>query len=125
MGCRANLKLSVHSGSDKFSLYAPIRRGLAQFDAGLHIKTAGTTWLEEVIGLAEAGGAGLELAKEIYAQAFEKRDALSAPVCRGDRHRSGQTASRGRGAALVVGSNSSRRCGTIPVARRSTPTCGS
>ena len=50
-----NLKLSVHSGSDKFSLYQPIRRSLAKFKAGLHLKTAGTTWLEELIGLAEAG----------------------------------------------------------------------
>src|SRR5207249_1055188 len=48
----ATLKLSVHSGSDKFSIYAPIRRALARFDAGLHLKTAGTTWLEELIGLA-------------------------------------------------------------------------
>jgi tagaturonate epimerase len=78
-GLPANLKLSVHSGSDKFSLYAPIRRGLAKFGAGLHIKTAGTTWLEEVIGLAEAGGAGLDAAKEIYAHALEKREALCAP----------------------------------------------
>src|SRR5207253_2259570 len=75
----ANLKLSVHSGSDKFSIYAPIRRALARFDAGLHIKTAGTTWLEELIGLAEAGGEGLALAKEIYAKALEKREALCAP----------------------------------------------
>ena len=73
------LKLSVHSGSDKFSIYAPIRRALARFDAGLHLKTAGTTWLEEVIGLAEAGGNGLEIAKEIYIQALEKREALCAP----------------------------------------------
>ena len=78
-GLPKNLKLSVHSGSDKFSIYAPIRRALKQFDAGLHIKTAGTTWLEEVIGLAEAGGEGLALAKEIYAQAYAKRDALCAP----------------------------------------------
>ncbi len=78
-GLPAGLKLSVHSGSDKFSLYAPIRRALARFGAGLHIKTAGTTWLEEVIGLAEAGGDGLALAKEIYAKAYEKRDALCAP----------------------------------------------
>ena len=42
--------------------------------AGLHLKTAGTTWLEEVIGLAEAGGEGLALAKEIYAKALEKKD---------------------------------------------------
>ena len=74
-----NLKLSVHSGSDKFSIYAPIRRGLKKFDAGLHLKTAGTTWLEELIGLAEAGGDGLKLAQEIYAQALENRDALCAP----------------------------------------------
>ena len=78
-GLPQNLKLSVHSGSDKFSIYAPIRRALARFDAGLHIKTAGTTWLEEVIGLAEAGGDGLALAKEIYAKAYEKREALCAP----------------------------------------------
>ncbi|HSW48990.1 MAG TPA: tagaturonate epimerase family protein, partial [Bryobacteraceae bacterium] len=54
-----NLKLSVHSGSDKFSLYGPMRRALGRFDAGIHLKTAGTTWLEELIGLAEAGGDGL------------------------------------------------------------------
>lgn len=78
-GLPASLKLSVHSGSDKFSIYAPIRRALARFGAGLHIKTAGTTWLEEVIGLAEADGEGLTLAKEIYAKALKKKDALCAP----------------------------------------------
>ena len=78
-GLPKNLKLSVHSGSDKFSLYAPIRRALARAHGGVHVKTAGTTWLEEVIGLAEAGGDGLELAKDIYAQAVEKRDALCGP----------------------------------------------
>ncbi|HEV7223241.1 MAG TPA: tagaturonate epimerase family protein [Pirellulales bacterium] len=78
-GLPASLKLSVHSGSDKFSIYAPIRRALASSGAGLHVKTAGTTWLEEVIGLAEAGGDGLKIAQEIYAKALEKRDALCAP----------------------------------------------
>ena len=78
-GLPANLKLSVHSGSDKFSIYAPIRRALKKFDAGVHIKTAGTTWLEEVIGLAEAGGDGLEIAKEIYAKALDHVDELCAP----------------------------------------------
>ena len=73
------LKLSVHSGSDKFSIYGPIRRGLERFGAGLHLKTAGTTWLEEVIGLGEAGGRGLALAKEIYAGALEHVDELCAP----------------------------------------------
>jgi len=78
-GLPAALKLSVHSGSDKFSIYRPIREGIARFGAGLHIKTAGTNWLEEVIGLAESGGAGLAMAKEIYAGALHKRDALCAP----------------------------------------------
>jgi hypothetical protein len=75
----ANLKLSVHSGSDKFSIYAPIRRSLERTGAGVHLKTAGTTWLEELIGLAEAGGEGLALAKEVYAKAYADRDALCAP----------------------------------------------
>lgn len=75
----SNLKLSVHSGSDKFSIYAPIRRCLKRTGAGLHLKTAGTTWLEEVIGLAESGGDGLKLAKEIYEKAYGKRDQLCAP----------------------------------------------
>jgi hypothetical protein len=78
-GLPANLKLSVHSGSDKFSIYAPIRRALARAGAGVHLKTAGTTWLEEVIGLAESGGEGLDLAKEIYGKALAKREALCAP----------------------------------------------
>jgi hypothetical protein len=78
-GLPPRLKLSVHSGSDKFSLYGPMRRGLARFSAGLHLKTAGTTWLEEVIGLAEAGGQGLALAKEIYGGALAQVGELCAP----------------------------------------------
>jgi hypothetical protein len=74
-----NLKLSVHSGSDKFSLYPIIRRTLPKFGAGLHLKTAGTTWLEELIGLAEAGGDGLAFAKEIYASALDHVEELCAP----------------------------------------------
>jgi hypothetical protein len=73
------LKLSVHSGSDKFSIYPPIRRALRATGAGLHLKTAGTTWLEELIGLAEAGGEALALANEIYAQAYAHREELCAP----------------------------------------------
>jgi hypothetical protein len=78
-GLPSNLKLSVHSGSDKFSIYAPIRRALTHFDAGVHLKTAGTTWLEELIGLSEAGPEGLALAKEIYAEAYSHREELCAP----------------------------------------------
>ena len=73
------LKLSVHSGSDKFSLYPIIRRALERTGAGVHLKTAGTTWLEEIIGLAEAGGDGLALAKEIYAAAVSDVEKLCAP----------------------------------------------
>lgn len=78
-GLPDNLKLSVHSGSDKFSIYEPIRKALPKFNAGLHLKTAGTTWLEELIGLAEAGGAGLALAKEIYAEAWGHSEELCKP----------------------------------------------
>jgi len=78
-GLPKNLKLSVHSGSDKFSLYPIIHRALKRTGAGVHVKTAGTTWLEELIGLAEAGGDGLALAKEIYAYALEHIDELCAP----------------------------------------------
>lgn len=78
-GLPASLKLSVHSGSDKFSIYEPIKKAIARAGAGLHIKTAGTNWLEEVIGLATAGGDGLDLAKEIYAKALEKKEALCEP----------------------------------------------
>ncbi|MGA2619096.1 MAG: tagaturonate epimerase family protein [Thermoguttaceae bacterium] len=78
-GLPAGLKLSVHSGSDKFSLYPLMRELLARFDAGLHLKTAGTTWLEELIGLAAAGGDGLAIAKEIYAAAVGRMDELCRP----------------------------------------------
>lgn len=78
-GLPASLKLSVHSGSDKFSIYPAIRKALRRIDAGVHVKTAGTNWLEEVIGLAEAGGAGLDMAKDIYVTALGKLDALCAP----------------------------------------------
>ncbi len=78
-GLPANLKLSVHSGSDKFSIYPAIHAAVQRSGAGVHLKTAGTTWLEELIGLAEAGGDGLAMAKEIYAEAYAKRDELSKP----------------------------------------------
>ncbi len=78
-GLPASLKLSVHSGSDKFSIYGAIRRSVRKFDAGVHVKTAGTTWLEELIGLAEASPEGLAMAKEIYASALEHQEELCAP----------------------------------------------
>ena len=78
-GLPENLKLSVHSGSDKFSIYPIIGNAIRRTGAGVHVKTAGTTWLEELIGLAEAGGEGLALSKEIYANALENVDAMCEP----------------------------------------------
>lgn len=78
-GLPPDLKLSVHSGSDKFSLYAPIRRALLRHGAGVHLKTAGTTWLEEMAGLALAGGDALAMAREIYARAYDRFDELCRP----------------------------------------------
>jgi len=78
-GLPSSLKLSVHSGSDKFSLYPIIHRALIERQAGVHVKTAGTTWLEELIGLCEAGPDGMALARDIYAYALEHVDDLCAP----------------------------------------------
>jgi hypothetical protein len=78
-GLPDNLKLSVHSGSDKFSIYKPIHDAVKKFNVGVHLKTAGTTWLEELIGLAEAGGSGLEIAKEVYSEAYAHSAELCAP----------------------------------------------
>ena len=78
-GLPANLKLSVHSGSDKFSIYPAIHATIQRFNTGVHLKTAGTSWLEELIGLAESGGDALLLAKEIYADAYAHREELCAP----------------------------------------------
>jgi hypothetical protein len=52
---------------------------MRRFDKGVHLKTAGTSWLEELIGLAESGDAGLTLAKEVYSEAFAHREELCAP----------------------------------------------
>ncbi|SMO79848.1 tagaturonate epimerase family protein [Fodinibius sediminis] len=75
----ADLKISIHSGSDKFSLYPHIHRLLKKHDAGIHLKTAGTTWLEELIGLADAGASGLAMVKKIYSEAFGRYEELTAP----------------------------------------------
>jgi len=78
-GLPASLKVSVHTGSDKFSLYPVIRRALQKTGAGLHLKTAGTTWLEEVIGVAQSGAKGLDVAKKIYLSALPRYDELCKP----------------------------------------------
>jgi hypothetical protein len=89
LGMSESLKLSVHSGSDKFSIYPFIKAAIQKFNAGIHVKTAGTTWLEEVNGLAEAGNEGLEIAREIYCRSLERYAELTGPystVLHIDRH---------------------------------------
>jgi hypothetical protein len=78
-GLPENLKISIHSGSDKFAIYPYIGSLIKKHDKGVHLKTAGTTWLEEVIGLAEAGGKALGFVTDIYIRSLEKIDELCAP----------------------------------------------
>ncbi len=61
-------KLSIHSGSDKFSLYPIIGR-----ETGLkvHVKTAGTSWLEAIKTIIQADPA---LYREIHSFALENLD---------------------------------------------------
>ena len=78
-GLPENLKMSIHSGSDKFSIYPLIGNLIKKHGKGIHVKTAGTTWLEEVTGLALSGGEALEFVKEIYSGSLEKIDELTSP----------------------------------------------
>ena len=75
----ADLKLSMHSGSDKFSIFPVIHEVVRERGVGVHVKTSGTTWLEEVVGLAEAGGDGLALVKDVYVGAYARREELCGP----------------------------------------------
>jgi hypothetical protein len=78
-GLPGNLKMSVHSGSDKFTIYPIIGKIIKEHNKGIHLKTAGTTWLEEVIGLAESGGKALDFVKDVYSKSLEKIDELCSP----------------------------------------------
>jgi len=78
-GIPAMAQGSIHSGSDKFSLYPIMHRALKRANAGVHLKTAGTTWLEEMLGLAEAGGDGLAFAKALYREACSRYDEMAKP----------------------------------------------
>ena len=78
-GLPDSLKLSIHSGSDKFSIYPIMGRLIRQYDTGIHIKTAGTTWLEENIGLALADTGALEIAKKIAISALGRMEELCIP----------------------------------------------
>jgi len=61
-------KLSIHSGSDKFQVYEAIGRlGLGS----VHVKTAGTSYLEALRAIAIADP---DLLREIYAFSLERFD---------------------------------------------------
>ena len=77
-------KLSVHTGSDKFSLYPVMNKLIKKHDAGLHLKTAGTNWLAEAAGLALAADKHgddktLNLVKKIYKAAHKRFRELTGP----------------------------------------------
>lgn len=78
-GLPDNLKMSIHSGSDKFAIYPHVGSVIKKHNKGIHLKTAGTTWLEEVIGLAEAGGQALDFVKGIYTDSLSHIEELCAP----------------------------------------------
>ena len=78
-GLPENLKMSIHSGSDKFAIYPYIGSIMKKHNKGIHLKTAGTTWIEEVIGLASSGGEALSFVKNIYIESLEKVEELCAP----------------------------------------------
>ena len=124
-GLPENLKLSVHSGSDKFSIYPAIHATMKRFDVGVHLKTAGTTWLEELIGLAEAGGEGLALAKEVYAEALAHREELCAPYATVIDIDPAKAAVGRRGARVDVGAVHFGAAARGRAIRLTTPACGS
>ena len=89
-GLPKNLKLSIHTGSDKFTLYPLVHRAIQRAETGIHLKTAGTTWLEEAAGMAASGGDGLRLVQDIYRESYKRFDELCEPylaVIRIDKHR--------------------------------------
>jgi hypothetical protein len=61
-------KLSLHSGSDKFSAYPIAAR---QTDGSIHLKTAGTSWLE---ALWTAAALDPAFARELYRFARSQSD---------------------------------------------------
>ncbi|WP_261805878.1 tagaturonate epimerase family protein [Lapidilactobacillus luobeiensis] len=62
-------RLSIHSGSDKLSVYPII--GSVSHDHGWHVKTAGTNWLEALRVVAKVDP---EFMIELYRFAFENLD---------------------------------------------------
>jgi len=79
-GLPANLKLSIHSGSDKFSIYPVIGELIQKYAKGINVKRAGTTCREEGIGLAMSNDEeAIDLVKAFYSSAIGRFDELCAP----------------------------------------------
>ena len=74
-----NLKLSIHSGSDKFLIYPIIKEVLKEFGAGIHVKTSGIGWLESIIVLSEKEGKYFSFVKDIYNESYENFSDLVVP----------------------------------------------
>ena len=72
-GLPANLKLSVHSGSDKFSIYRPIHASMKKFCHRCALEDRRHHMAGRDHRPCGSGGDGLALAKEIYAEAFAHR----------------------------------------------------
>ena len=82
--CR--VETDVHWEATNFHLSHHVRY-FEKHDKGMHIKTASTTWLEEVIGLALAGGDALKRGQKDLCQFLQQaRGALCSFLCRCDRH---------------------------------------
>ena len=65
-----NYKISVHSGSDKFAVYPTVGRETRHY---LHLKTAGTSWLEAVTVIAYKDP---ELYRDMHKCALENVEAM-------------------------------------------------
>jgi hypothetical protein len=74
-----DLKLGLHNASDKFSLYPGIGNLMRKYNVGIHLRTSGTSWLEECIGLAKANEDALDLVKTIYSLTLHRIEKLSKP----------------------------------------------
>jgi len=70
-GLDPSLKLSLHSGSDKFSVYPIINKMLRKHQVGIHVKTSGIGWLSSLIVLASKGGENLDMVKTFYTEAYQ------------------------------------------------------
>ena len=78
----SRIKKKIKNNYNYISLYNIINKAMKKFDEGVHLKTSGTTWLEELIGLAIGGNDGLEIVKEIYIKAYNRFDELCKPYAK-------------------------------------------